>query len=698
MNYARGLYALSLMSLVSLTSCFNVKESSMFHPLPRLQDYTVTINTLADVHNVYPTSVQAIESQSAYVMKHAQQIIDEFVELDSASCSKELLLQKLDAFCALVHTQVGVLELVQSVHPDKAVRDAAEKQSLALQAYSLEHFAANTKIYALTKAVYAQCSATCTPEEKHLFTDLLDSFKKAGLELLPEKRKQVLALKKELNDLDSEFSKNILSDTRTITATKQELAGVPERFISGLEQKDGVYTLCMDYPTADMVMGYCSVQETRKRFSEQFENRAYPANMSVLDTVIAKRAQMAELLGYASYAHYNIDGQTMQTPEKAWAFERGLVEKSLEKAMTEFAAWKQSLPAGVTLSPTGKLYPWDVAYTQNHFKKAHYAIDEQEFAEYFPMENTVKGLIAIYEQFFNLVITHVDPGTAWHKEVELLQISDMSGKVLGYVYLDMFPRPNKYNHAAQFSGISSVKRGNVWYPAVVALVCNFTKPVGDTPSLLKYSEVVTFFHEFGHAIHSVLGATEYGMQSGTNTERDFVELPSQMLENWMEEAEILKMISSHYKTGKPLSDDLIEKRLALLRSETGMFVSRQLSLGMICLDMFDGAPHKDTSACIKKYSVMMSPYKEYSDDAHMQCSFGHLMGYGASYYGYMWALVRGTDVFAQIKKEGLLNPAAGKRYVNCIIGRGGSIDGNTMVKDYLGREATYDAFYEKMGF
>jgi Zn-dependent oligopeptidase len=339
-----------------------------------------------------------------------------------------------------------------------------------------------------------------------------------------------------------------------------------------------------------------------------------------------------------------------------------------------------------------------MAYIQNQVKKEKYAIDEQQFAEYFPMEKTINGLIAVYEQFFSLVITHVDPGITWHQDVQLLQISDKQNNVLGYVYLDMFPRLNKYGHAAQFGGVKALKRGNVRYPAVVTLVCNFTKPVGDTPSLLKYNEVVTFFHECGHALHSVLGATYYGMQAGTSTERDFVELPSQMLENWMEEAAILKMVSSHYKTGQPLPDDLIEKRLTLLRSETGMFVSRQLSLGMICLDMFDDAPTKDTSACMKKYSVMMSPYKEYSDTGHTQCSFGHLMGYGASYYGYMWALVRGTDVFAQIKKEGLLNPIAGKRYVDAIIGRGGSVDGNTMVKDYLGREATYDAFYEKMGF
>lgn len=666
--------------------------------LPRNDAYVVTVNSLSDVHKVYPLSVAAIESRVAYAQKKAAEIISQLEHMDAQTCTKELLIEKLDAVRSLLGTDLATFELIQSVHPEAAVRDVAEKTSLKLQAYYLDNITSNKKLYELVKAVYERTQSFCSPEEAHLFKDLLDMFKKSGLGLSQKERDQIIALKKELNDLESAFSKNINNDTKTIQATKLELAGVPEDFIASLENENGSYTLRMDYPTSSMVMGYCSVQETRKRYHEQFANRAYPINMSILDTVILKRAQLAQLLGYKSYAHLNIDGQTMETPEKAWAFEKGLVERSLKKAMAEFEEWKQCLPEGVTLSPAGKIYPWDMAYVQNYFKKQNYSIDEQEFAKYFPMEKTIAGMMDIYQQFFNIVITKVDAGKTWHDDVQLLQITDQEGQVLGYVYLDMYPRPNKYGHAAMFDGVKGIKNGALRNPAVVALVCNFTKPMGDKPSLLKYDEVVTFFHEFGHAIHGVLGATRYAMQSGTETERDFVELPSQMLENWMEQTEILKMISSHYKTGQPLPDDLIEKRLELLRSEQGMFTTRQLSLGMICLDMFDGEPNKDTSACIKRYSTMMSPYREYVDGSHMQCSFGHLMGYGASYYGYMWALVRGTDVFAQIKKQGLLNPEAGKRYVDCIIGRGGSIDGNTMIKNYLGREATYDAFYEKMGF
>lgn len=699
MRYTKYVGVASVAVLVILTSCFNSKESfAMAHPLPRNDHYVVTLKTLADVHNVVPLTIKEIESRVAFAKKHAEEIVVRMEHADPQQYTKKQLLQDVDALDGLLSTEANVLELLHCVHPDKDMRDTAQKISLELQQWELERISSNKKIYTLVQAVYEGCKDTCTPEETHLFNGMLLGFKKAGLGLSDEELAQVVALKKELMDLGMKFQANINEEQRTLFVTKEQLAGVPDAFVESLEQKDGLYQLRLDYPTADRVMNYCSVSDTRKRFQELFSNRAYPINMAVLDAIIEKRVQMVQLLGYETYAHYVLDGETMETPEKAWAFEKGLVDKALKKSKQEFDELKKDLPQGVALTAEGKMHPWDAGYASTYYKKKYYDIDEQQFAEYFPMDKTIQGLMNIYEQFFNIRITKVDAGKTWYPDVQLLQITDTQATVLGYVYLDMFPRPNKYGHAAQFHGVYGTKDGNVRNPSVAILVCNFTKPLADKPSLLKYDEVNTFFHEFGHAIHTTLGATKYVVQSGTRTERDFVELPSQMLENWMEDAQVLKMISSHYQTGEPLPDHLIKKRLELLTVATGRFVAGQLSYGMISLDMSDGKTPKDTTACIKKYSVMMAPHIQYNDASHTQCAFGHLVGYGPSYYGYMWTDVRGTDVFEQIKKEGLLNPEAGKRYVECILGRGGSIDGNTMIRDYLGREATYDAFYKKMGF
>ena len=228
-------------------------------------------------------------------------------------------------------------------------------------------------------------------------------------------------------------------------------------------------------------------------------------------------------------------------------------------------------------------------------------------------------------------------------------------------------------------------------------MCNFTKPTTDKPSLLKYSEVTTFFHEFGHAIHVMLGATKYYALSGFNTEIDFVELPSQMLENWMENKEILTMISSHYQTGKSLPEVLIEKRLELLKFGQGLFVASQLTLGMVSLQLFGPTYSESLADTYKRFSELNNKFLAYDTDTHRYCSFGHLTGYGPKYYGYLWSLVLAYDVFEQIQKEGLLNPEAGKKYVNAILSHGGSKDANDMLRDYLGREPRFDAFYKKMG-
>jgi thimet oligopeptidase len=359
------------------------------------------------------------------------------------------------------------------------------------------------------------------------------------------------------------------------------------------------------------------------------------------------------------------------------------------------------LPEGITLRADGTIDSWNYGFVTNYFKKKYYSIDEQVFAEYFPMEKTIAGLINIYEQFFSLKIEAVPATDMWHSDVRLLQVSRKSdGALLGYVFMDLFPRDKKYGHAAAFEGVFAIKREDGTRTAAsVALLCNFTKPIGDKPSLLKYGELTTFFHEFGHAIHCILGAAKYWNLSGFNTEVDFVELPSQMLENWMEDKEILAMVSSHYKTGEPLPQEMITKRLELLKFGQGLVVVNQLALGMTGLELFGPNQNQNADAVFKRFAVQNIKGISYDDDTHRIYSFGHIASalYGPKYYGYLWSLVLAEDVFEKIEKEGLLNPQAGKRYADAILSHGGSKDANDMLRDYLGREPRFDAFYRKMG-
>lgn len=662
------------------------------------------VETLDDVYAIYPKTVQEIIDRSEEAQQEAKKIIAQIVACSADKQTKETMLRAYDRIYSYVLSYSLLLKSVKETYPEKVMRGEAEKQALILDAFWNEQVESNSALYQAFK-MYVQGVAqkdALAPDDKRLLQQCMDMFERAGLGLSDADRAQVLELRKRCAQLESDYGRNIATDTSTLRVSLADLAGVDSDFIASLSQEGDLYLLAMNYPTQSMIMSYCAVESTRKAYYNVFCDRAYPANIAVLQELIAKRHEFSKLLGFASHAHYSIADQMAKNPERAWEFEHTLLPRALEKAKKEYAQFLADLPEGVTLNADGKLDAWNVPYVSIYFKKKYFSIDEREFAQYFSMEKTIVGLIAIYEKFFNLTIQEMPVKTMWHEDVRLLKLSNsIDGKVRGYVFLDMFPRPNKYSHAMHVAGIRSMKKDDgTIYPCVVSVVCNFTKPLAGKPSLLKYGEVTTFFHEFGHAIHSVLGTPRYICQSGTLVEKDFVELPSQMLENWMEDSAILKMISSHYQTGEPLSDQLIENRIRLLSFGTGMQTCNQLGQGMIALALFGPEETKHIGQIIKQYKELCTPYASYglSNEHAVTCSFGHLAGYGARYYCYLWSEMRGLDVFEKIKEEGLLNPQAGKKYVDAILGNGGSKDANDMLKDFLGREPQPDAFYKKMGF
>ncbi len=664
------------------------------HMMPRDAQGYVCVKTLDDVYSVYPKTVDEIKKRSQEVQTEVRKLIDGIVGLPVEKYSKETVLYALDRALSYCGVELGILELVHSAYDDMALRAAAEEQELILKSLILDKVTNNKPLYDVCKAYALSSSKDKLSSSERLFLDeVLADFKRSGLDLPQEQRDRIVELKKQEQKLSQEFSKNISQDQSTITVTLAQLDGISPEFIQALSKNEaGEYVLRTDYPTADMVLNYCNVEDTRKRFAKAFKNRAYPLNVEVLDKLIAVRNEIAQALGFASYAHLDLDNQMVKSPERALAFQMSMKSGMIEKGKQEFKKLTQDLPEGVSLTQDGKLEGFNSGYVSTYFKKKYYDIDELKISEYFPMEKTIQGLLHIYETFFDLSIDQIVNPKAWHPDVRLLKISDKNGAVRGYVFLDMFPRPNKYGHAAMFPGVVSLKRDATFYPTVTSVVCNFTKPTATKPSLLKFREVETFFHEFGHAIHGVLGATELFAQSGTHVKTDFVELPSQLLENWIEQPEILKGLSCHYQTGEQMPDELIGKKIKQITFGLGMHYARQITFGMIALDCFGDAKNKNVDAIVQKHSQEMSPYFVYDSETHMACNFGHLAGYGAKYYGYLWSRVFADDVFARIKQEGVLNPEAGARYVAYILGVGGSKNPNDMLRDYLEREPNSDAF------
>eukprot|EP01104_Vermistella_antarctica_P009140 TRINITY_DN2328_c0_g1_i4.p1 TRINITY_DN2328_c0_g1~~TRINITY_DN2328_c0_g1_i4.p1 ORF type:complete len:318 (-),score=78.12 TRINITY_DN2328_c0_g1_i4:246-1199(-) len=316
------------------------------------------------------------------------------------------------------------------------------------------------------------------------------------------------------------------------------------------------------------------------------------------------------------------------------------------------------------------------------------------------MEKVIQGSLDIYQTIFGLTFERVpaDIAPVWHKDVDMYRVHDTATNAfMGHFFLDLHPRQGKYGHAAVFPlqhGLV-LEDGNKQYPAA-AMVCNFTKPSPTAPSLLKHDEVVTFLHEFGHAVHGVCGHTKYGMFAGTSTERDFVEAPSQLLENWGWEKEILTRLSSHYKDGTPLPETTIDKMLSAKRAMAGLLYRRQLFFAA-----FDQSCH--TSAKVNTQELWTTLRKEITlipntEGTNGAAAFAHITGgYDSSYYGYLWSEVYSADLFTRFKEEGILSTKLGKLYRDEVIGKGGSVDGMDMVRAFLGREPNQDAFLKSIG-
>jgi len=455
----------------------------------------------------------------------------------------------------------------------------------------------------------------------------------------------------------------------------------------------------MDYPTYFTVIEHCSVEATRKKMSLVFSNRAYPANDLVLKEVIAKRDELAQLLGFETFAHLNLDNTMAKLPEHAAGFLHGLLARVDKKVDAEFNLWSKELPEGVTLNAEGKIKPWDREYIKACYKKKHFEIDDRAIAEYFPMEKTVEGLLDIYRQFLGVDFKELPIKGLWHEDVRLVAVhSKANDALLGYLLLDLYPRANKFTHACHITLVPSTYDKDGSMPVALSLVlANFPKSTADKPALLRKDDVKTFFHEFGHAMHALLGRTHVASFSGTSVKLDFVEMPSQMLEEWLDDAAILKKISSHYLTGKSLPDDLIKKIQKLKQFDSGDWSQRQVLLSYYSLDCYGPGAVKDPYTLLRKLAAQIRKHVTIDPEDHFYASFGHLMGYGARYYGYLWSKVYALDLFYEIKKHGLLNSEIGAKYVREVIGKGGSQDPMELLIAFLGREPNQDAFLKDLG-
>jgi thimet oligopeptidase len=659
------------------------------------------VSNVKDIASLFKYSIDDIDSLVDSAIEDFKRLVSQ-IENAPEKPSYQETFQLLDR---LILSDFYILKniflVIEMVHPEKAMRDKAHEVAQKMVSIYITNVSSNRKLYdALMRFLNQNTLKNLTHEQQYFVKDTILAFQKDGLHLDLEKRNQIEQLKQDIADAAMSFERAIIEDNTVLWIPISELSGVPDFFITSLEKSPDDESLCsvrLDYPTVEMILQNCTHVDTRKRVWLAFNNRAYPHNEQHLRTLVNKRQELSNLLGYSSFIDYDLVDQMAHDIKNVDSFLTDLFIKSYKKGGVEFEIlYKLSIQNGIALSDKGKLFPWNVAFLKELYKKERGLIDDQEIAEYFPLEKTVDGLFTIYQNLFSIQFKKVTIEKLWDEHVEAIQVYSKHDKLLGTLLIDLFPRVGKYSHACHIDVVQACCTNTVRQQGLSVVLANFSPATSERPSLLKLSEVRTFFHEFGHALHSLLGATEIASLSGTNTKLDFVELPSQLLEDWLWEYQVLKKLSCHFKRGESLSDQVIKKIIELKNFDAAFFVQRQIYLARLALLIHVAQPNEDFGSIARDLHQQYMPYIASVNGAHMFCSFGHLGGYSSRYYSYLWSKVFAADIFAVFKDKGLSNPYVGSLYVDTILKPGGTKDPNILLENFLGRKPTVDAFFKML--
>jgi thimet oligopeptidase len=664
-------------------------------------------------------NVESIRTASEYTENKVTLLLSEIGGIEKDKRTFKNTMMPLDEIYNTLQKISSVFELISNTSTEKAIRDEAGEK-LAKFGTMTDELLQNEKLYDAVKNYSESDEAKTLIGEKAFFVKrMITQFTLNGMSLTAEKREKLKTINSNLNDLSVAFSKNISGDKTKVLFKKIELAGLSADFISSFALKDGMYSFDLSTPTYAGFMSECSNSMSRKKMYLAKMNVGGEANEKLLVSIIGQRTEKANLLGFRTYSDYATSDIMAQNTANVWKFEKGLTVDLRKKAKEDLAVMNKLKAQDVlkeaqknsnadfgliarvekTMDPT--IYPYDGAFYTNRLLKENYNVDNEKVKEYFEMNNVIGGIFAVYQKLYDLRFVEDKNPSTWQKEVKAYTVfNNVTNERIGYFYLDLFPRPDKYNHFGCFGLTGSKDYGNGKKQLrSAALVCNFPPATADKPSLLPHSQVTTFFHEFGHLIHVLLSETELAAFAGTNVATDFVEAPSQIMENWAWNKEVLSLFAKHYKTGELIPDTLLNNMIKARNLNSGINMLQQVYYGTFDFTLNDGVKVSsvaviDTIAKQLQNSITVYPYVEGS---HFPGTFGHLTGYGSKYYGYLWSLVYAVDMFSEFEKSSPLDPDTGKRYRENVLAKGGSDDALNLVENFLGRKSNNEAFLKQIG-
>jgi Zn-dependent oligopeptidase len=582
--------------------------------------------------------------------------------------------------------------------PDSAVRDSSTACDKLVSSYTAEA-AADARLYALARRAWSEISAgpgtsSGAQADRQLVKLYIETGRKAGAALDSATRKTVVRLFQHHADLERDFNLTLAADSTQVRIPLSDTVGLDPQFRSQLRREGDSLAVPVNESTFFPFLKHESDREARQRFAWAYLNRGGASNVARLDTALAVRDTISHLLGFSNWAAYQLSTKMAKSPERVLDLLERLKPLLRHKAAAELSRLR---PLAGKDGITGNLELWDYFYYLERLRNRRYALDENLVRQYFPVDHVVPAVMDLYSRLLGVRFREVTPAGAWAPGVRQFTVAEAgSAAPLGRLYLDLFPRPNKYDHFADFDLLPTFRQadGSRQLPWT-AIVGNWPLAAPGHPALLTHGDLLIFFHEFGHAMATVLNQSPYFTTSAYL--QDFVEAPSQMLENWMWQPAILRRVSHHVTTGAPLPLPLIRRMLALKHLDDGNKWGLQVFLALYDMRLHSASPPPEpTAAWFALWpSVMPMPYPR---DTRPEASISHFMaGYEAGYYGYLWSKVYAQDMFTRFEKAGVLDPRTGRAYRDDILAPAGTEEPDTLVRRFLGRPLRTDAFYRELG-
>jgi Zn-dependent oligopeptidase len=679
--------------LLFLSGCYYKKSSDM-----RL----CTRLDWQSVIDFFPKSLQEVSAFATRSINIMNQMLDSLEHNERKKSTFHNTVRVYDNAKFKFTMNMQILSTLALLSPDHKIRIAADQALVKLQKYQADKLIRSPILLGAFQdyAHYGNDDQSKTMGVRSFLQKSIHRLEHEGASLSTKIRTKLNKLLQEINHLQSQFNANILQNNRSLGFNISELAGVSQKYLQNLVKNDDVYTVPLTYDSFFAILENCTNPTTRKKMFLAFSNRAYPENLVTLKKLIKTRDEYARLVGYKNFAEYECSIQMIRSVQRAQDFIYDMVDQTNKIVKKEFQALIKELPASVTLSSSGKLQPWDEAFVKNFYRKKHYDVDTIAVSEYFPISHVMIQLQKQFGQFFALAFDPLPNQGLWHKDLICLQVRLLkTSAIIGYIVFDLYARPGKSEQASDINVIPTVKDDcNLVCSGLSTVVTNFTQAQNGKETLLEFHDVKILLHEFGHALHELFGATQFVDLAGTKGPRDFIEVPSQLFEMWLDDPIMVGLFSQHYITKKPLSAPMIKKIIAAEKFGRASLLQRQCLLALISLEFGTCPRDQDLHQLVEKIYRKVRCDVEYSQEDYFETAFDHLISYGSHYYGYVWAQVLAAGLFEYICKHGITNSKVGQQLYAALLSHGGSQDPHTLIELLLGTTVTKQSLLDSLSY